>query len=331
MLKEIARERIKAPKMTTAPSEDKFQGTPTSEMMRQEYTGETTSDTKRKRERDSFEKVALKWQGGPGYVESRNDRQKEDQGKYQDLPMKTKRKEREREEDGLLIVRENKRARDAGAERRKEINAERKAEVEDTHRRASTPAPKERKSTVAITPREEERRGRASDDRAHHRGRSSGSGHNRNTHNTGTSSRDDNRRESSRTNSNVRRDFSRGDPRERTPNGFSRWPESDDYANRNREKTQEERDNMYNMRKVNIRVVANTDGSHRSFWTETCRLHRNEDQPRSWKGNPYTTPPQFSAVAVYARTFQPRVSDGIRCLGQHDHRWIHIRATNEVP
>ena len=103
--------------------------------------------------------------------------QREGEEKFRRLPIKTKCKGRE--EDGIFIFAENKRSKEAAVERRKGIDSERKAEAEDTQRRASTPAPTETKTTIVLTPREEER-GRGKDDRAHQsRGRSSGDGYNK--------------------------------------------------------------------------------------------------------------------------------------------------------
>ena len=131
--------------------------------------------------------------------------------------MKTKRKQRE--EDGTFIFATNARSEKAAEERRKGIDSEREAKAELAHRRASTPAPTEKKATITLTPREEDR-GRGKDNNAHQRrGRSSGGGDDkRNVHNAGTGN-NDSRRESSRTNSKVCRDYSRGDPRANTPIG----------------------------------------------------------------------------------------------------------------
>ena len=105
--------------------------------------------------------------------------------------MPSKTKRKESDNDTIILAWESKRSRNANAERRENAGLESKAEVD------------------------------------HFKDESE---QNWNTCNDGPSSTDCNRGESSRTKSHVRMDFSRGNPRERTPNGYQSWPENGDYA-----------------------------------------------------------------------------------------------------
>ena len=122
-------------------------------------------------------------------MESDNDGRKEDQRIHREMPSKTKRKESDN--DTIIFAWENKRSRDANAERRENAGLESKAEVD------------------------------------HFKDESE---QNMDTCNDGTPSTDYNRGESSRAESHVRMEFSSGKPRERIPNGHITWTESGDYA-----------------------------------------------------------------------------------------------------
>ena len=261
-MEEVAKARTNVNATAAATKGDGLQGTHTSEMMRWEHNGEVTAYTKRKRERDPFERAALKWQGGHATMESDNDGRKEDQRMHRDMPSKTKRKESDN--DTIIFAWENKRSRDANAERRENAGLESKAEVD------------------------------------HFKDESE---QNRDTCNDGTPSTDYNRGESSRAKSHVRMEFSRGKPRERIPNGHIAWTESGDYARsaqREIGRTQQNQDNLCHMRNQTIIAVMEQEESHRSHWTIGSRLNQSKDRSQSWKGKPWIKPPQFFEVAVHA-------------------------------
>ena len=67
-----------------------------------------------------------------------------------------------------------------------------------------------------------------------------------------------------------------------------------------RERTQQTRDAMYKLRDVVIHVtMEEPHGSHRSYWTTGKSVYTNMDHSRSWKGNTFKNPPEWSGVAVY--------------------------------
>lgn len=75
--------------------------------------------------------------------------------------------------------------------------------------------------------------------------------------------------------------------------------ESDDYAVQSRQRTTEDQDKMYAIRRVDTRIVLLPNDTHRSHWTEKHTAHRNEDGSRSWRGIANYDNPHVSAVAVY--------------------------------
>ena len=97
----------------------------------------------------------------------------------------------------------------------------------------------------------------------------------------------------------MRRDHSRWDPKGQTPRGWGKNPESDDYTAQSQQRTTEERNKMYALRRVDTRIVLLPNDTHRSHRIEKHSAHRSEDGSRTWRGTANYDNPQLSAVAVY--------------------------------
>ena len=54
------------------------------------------------------------------------------------------------------------------------------------------------------------------------------------------------------------------------------------------------------MRNQITTAVMKREGSHRSHWSIGSRLSQSKGRSQSWKGKPWTKPPQFLDVAVHA-------------------------------
>ena len=129
----------------------------------------------------------------------------------------------------------------------------------------------------------------------------------------------------------MRRDHSRGDPRARTPHGWGKNPESDDYPARSRQRTTEEREAMFALGEVDTKIVLLPNDTHRSYWTERKSPHLNGGGSRSWKDVANSEVPQISAVALSTWTLELRNTPRLRGIViQHYRRTSHCTAS-EMP
>ena len=221
-------------------------------------------------------------------MESDNDGRKEDQGRHRDMPSKTKRKESDN--DTIIFAWENKRSRDANAERRENAGLESKADHFKNESEQS------RDTCNDGTPSTDYNRGESSRAKSHVR------------------------MEFSRGKPRERIPNGRitwiesGDYARNTQLEIMR--------------TQHNQDSLCHMRNQITTAVMKQEESHRSCWSVGSRLRQSKDQSQSWKGKPWTKSPQFLDVAVHANGLPTRRSwNTSLCstLSQMDSYWCDTK------